>query len=81
MIGENPLQSEANSAHMRKILSQLDALVVQDIFLTATGKMADVVLPARASFAESDGTYTNRDRVQRVKAGRQAPGEAPICGL
>lgn len=77
VIGENPLQSEANSAHMRKIFSQLDALVVQDIFLTATGKMADVVLPARASFAESDGTYTNSERrVQRVKAGRQAPGEA-----
>jgi formate dehydrogenase major subunit len=77
VIGENPLQSEANAAHMRKIFSQLDALVVQDIFLTATGKMANVVLPARASFAESDGTYTNSERrVQRVKAGRQAPGEA-----
>ncbi len=77
VIGENPIQSEANAEHMRHLFKKLDALVVQDIFLTATGEMADVVLPARVSFAESEGTYTNSERrVQRVRAARVAPGEA-----
>jgi formate dehydrogenase major subunit len=77
VIGENPLQSEANADYVRHLFSKLDALVVQDIFLTAIGEMADVVLPARVSFAESEGTYTNSERrVQRVKPARQAPGEA-----
>lgn len=77
VIGENPIESEANSDHVRHLFEDLDALVVQDIFLTATGELADVVLPARASFAESTGTYTNSERrVQLVNAARQAPGEA-----
>lgn len=77
VIGENPIQSDANSQHVRRLFADLDALVVQDIFLTATGEMADVVLPAHVSFAESEGTYTNSERrVQRVKAARKAPGEA-----
>ncbi len=77
IIGENPIQSEANAEHMRHLFNKLDALVVQDIFLTATGEMADVVLPANVSFAESDGTYTNSERrVQRVRAARKAPGQA-----
>jgi len=77
VIGENPIESEANSEHVRHLFEDLDALVVQDIFLTATGELADVVLPARASFAESTGTYTNSERrVQLVHAARQAPGEA-----
>lgn len=77
VIGENPIQSEANSEHMRHLFEKLDALVVQDIFLTATGEMADVVLPATVSFAESDGTYTNSERrVQRVRPARKPPGEA-----
>jgi predicted molibdopterin-dependent oxidoreductase YjgC len=77
VIGENPAQSDANSKHVRHLLESLDALVVQDIFLTATGELADVVLPAHVSFAESEGTYTNSERrVQRVKAARRAPGEA-----
>ena len=77
VIGENPVQSEANSEHISGLFHALDALVVQDIFLTPTAEMADVVFPARASFAESEGTYTNSERrVQRVKPARQAPGEA-----
>ena len=77
VIGENPVQSEANSNHVKKLFKDLDALIVQDIFLTPTAEMADVVLPARVSFAESDGTFTNSERrVQRVRAARKAPGEA-----
>ncbi len=76
VIGENPLQSDANSRHVRHCFEGLDALVVQDIFLTATAEMADVVLPAQVSFAESEGTYINSERrVQRVRAARKAPGE------
>ncbi len=77
VIGENPIQSEANSEYVRHLFESLNALVVQDIFLTATAEMADVVFPARVSFAESEGTYTNSERrVQRVKAARRAPGQA-----
>lgn len=77
VIGENPIDSEANGHHMRSLFENLDALVVQDIFMTATAEMADVVFPARVSFAESDGTYTNSERrVQRVKAARQGPGQS-----
>ena len=57
-------------------LSALDFLVVQDIFLTETAQMADVVLPG-ASFAEKDGTFTNTERrVQRVRQAVEPPGEA-----
>ncbi len=77
VIGENPAQSDANSRHVRSLLSNLDALVVQDIFLTPTAELAHVVFPATASFAEAEGTYTNSERrVQRVKAARRPPGEA-----
>lgn len=77
VIGENPIQSEANGEHVQHLFSQLKALVVQDIFLTPTAEMAHVVFPARVSFAESEGTYTNSERrVQRVKPARQAPGDA-----
>ena len=77
VIGENPIQSEANSNHIKRLFQDLEALVVQDIFLTPTAELADVVLPARVSFAESEGTFVNSERrVQRVRAARQAPGEA-----
>ncbi len=69
IIGENPVMSEADIDHATAPLKQLDFLVVQDIFLTETGKLADVVLPA-ASFAEKDGTFTNTER--RVAHIRQA---------
>ncbi|GAA1302732.1 formate dehydrogenase subunit alpha [Planotetraspora silvatica] len=77
LIGENPVQSEADSLNCVKRLSMLDHLVVQDIFLTKTAQMADVVLPAAAAWCESDGTFTNSERrVQRVRKALEAPGEA-----
>ncbi|MEU4542991.1 molybdopterin oxidoreductase family protein [Nonomuraea dietziae] len=77
LIGENPVQSEADSLACVKRLSMLDHLVVQDIFLTKTAQMADVVLPASAAWCESEGTFTNSERrVQRVRKALDPPGEA-----
>ncbi|GLY92165.1 molybdopterin oxidoreductase family protein [Actinoallomurus iriomotensis] len=77
IIGENPTQSEADAEHTVKRLGLLDHLVVQDIFLTKTARMADVVLPAGAAWCESDGTMTNSERrVQRVRKALDPPGEA-----
>src|SRR3954470_5487748 len=76
MLGENPFLSDPNINKVRKALSALDFLVVQDIFLTETAEFADVILPA-TSYLEKDGTYTNTDR--RVQIGRKAldpPGQA-----
>ena len=68
VIGENPMASEANSEHARRALESLDFLVVQDLFMTATAELADVVLPAAAGWAETEGTVTNSERrVQRVR--------------
>lgn len=76
-IGENPADSEADVAHARTLLAGLDLLVVQDIFLTRTAELADVVLPASVAWAESDGTVTSSERrVQRVRAAVPPPGEA-----
>ncbi|MFE1952511.1 MULTISPECIES: molybdopterin oxidoreductase family protein [Streptomyces] len=76
-VGENPAQSEADSEQAVRRLSALDHLVVQDIFLTKTAELADVVLPATASWAETEGTTTNSERrVQRVRAALTPPGEA-----
>ena len=76
VMGENPMLSDPDQQHVEKMLRGLDFLVVQDIFLSETGRLADVVLPA-ASFAEKDGTFTNTERrVQRVRAAVPAPGEA-----
>ncbi len=67
IFGENPVISDADTDQVINALKHLDFLVVQDIFLTETGKLADVVLPA-ASFAEKDGTFTNTERrVARVR--------------
>jgi formate dehydrogenase major subunit len=77
VIGENPLQSEADMHRTRRLLEGLDLLVVQDIFLTATAEIADVVLPATAAWAETEGTVTNSERrVQRVRKALEPPGEA-----
>ena len=74
VIGENPAQSEADSAHAIHILEGLDHLVVQDIFLTKTAQMADVVLPATAAWCETEGTVTNSERrVQRVRKAIEGP--------
>jgi formate dehydrogenase alpha subunit len=69
IVGENPVISDPDSDHLVKAFQQLDFLVVQDIFLTETGKLADVVLPA-TTFAEKAGTFSNTER--RVALVRQA---------
>ena len=76
IMGENPAMSDPDVSHAREALAALEMLVVQDIFLTETGYLADVILPASA-FPEKTGTFTNTDR--SVQLGRQAldpPGEA-----
>jgi formate dehydrogenase major subunit len=76
IMGENPAMSDPDVHHARQALAELDMLVVQDIFLTETAYLADVILPASA-FPEKTGTFTNTDRT--VQLGRQAltpPGEA-----
>ena len=76
IAGENPLVSDANINHVKHSLKHLDFLVVQDIFMTETAKVADVVLPS-ACFAEKEGTFTNTERrVQRVRKAVEPPGEA-----
>jgi predicted molibdopterin-dependent oxidoreductase YjgC len=76
-IGENPASSEADTQRARKLLDNLDTLIVQDIFMTRTAEMADVVLPAANSAFESDGTVTNSERrVQRVRTALDPPGQA-----
>ena len=75
IMGENPAMSDPDAGHAREALAKLEMLVVQDIFLTETAYLADVILPASA-FPEKTGTFTNTDRT--VQLGRQAlepPGE------
>jgi formate dehydrogenase major subunit len=77
VVGENPAQGEADQARAERLLQGLDHLVVQDIFLTRTAQLADVVLPAAATLGEAAGTVTSSERrVQRVRKAYDAPGEA-----
>ncbi len=76
IMGENPMISDANIGHVKHVLSNLDFLIVQDIFMTETAKIADIVLPA-ACFAEKNGTQTSTERrVQRVRKAQEPPGKA-----
>lgn len=76
IMGENPVLSDPDMKHTTKALESLEFLVVQDIFLTETAELADVVLPA-ACFAEKDGTFTNTERrMQRVRKAVNPPGDA-----
>lgn len=76
IIGENPLVSDPDLNHAEKSFGNLDFLVVQDIFMTETAKIADVILPS-ACFAEKEGTFSNTERrVQRVRKAVDAPGAA-----
>lgn len=76
IMGENPMISDPDINHITKAFETLDFLVVQDIFLTETAQMADVVLPA-ASFAEKDGTFTNTDRrIQRIRKAIEPVGNS-----
>ena len=77
VVGENPVQSEADQTKARHLLEGLDHVVVQDMFLTKTAEIADVLFPASAMWAESEGTVTSSERrVQRVHRALELPGEA-----
>jgi len=86
ILGENVVQTDPNEGHTIAALKAVDFLVVQEIFLTETAALADVVLPG-ASFLEKDGTFTNGERrVQRVRKAIEPPGQARadwevICAL
>jgi formate dehydrogenase alpha subunit len=86
VMGENPILSDADANHTEKALKKLEFLVVQDLFLTETARLADVVLPA-VSFAEKNGTFTNTERrIQRVRkaiepVGNSKPDWWIICQL
>jgi formate dehydrogenase major subunit len=68
VIGENPVQSDADAHHVQEAFAGLDHLVVQEIVMTKTAEYAHVVLPAAATWCEGEGTVTNSERrVQRVK--------------
>jgi predicted molibdopterin-dependent oxidoreductase YjgC len=86
IIGENPAQSEADSHRIERLLTGLDHLVVQDMFLTRTAELADVVLPSTASWCEAEGTVTSSERrVQRVRKALEPPpgtkGDLEILSL
>jgi predicted molibdopterin-dependent oxidoreductase YjgC len=77
VLGENPAQSEADQKRAMELLSSVDHIVVQDMFLTKTAEIAHVVLPAAASWCEDDGTVTSSERrVQRVRKALEPPGQA-----
>ena len=78
IIGEDIVQTDPNSAHVIKAMESLDLLVVQEIFMSETAKLANVVLPG-TTFLEKDGTFTNTERrVQRVnRAAEPLPGTKP----
>jgi len=76
IMGENPMMTDPDLKKVKKDLEAVEFLVVQDIFLTETAALADVVLPA-ASFAEKDGTFTNTERrVQRVRKAIEPVGDS-----
>jgi len=76
LIGENPVLSDPDISHIVESLKALEFLVVQDIFLTETAQLADVVLPG-VSFAEKDGTFTNTERrVQRIRKAIEPIGDS-----
>jgi predicted molibdopterin-dependent oxidoreductase YjgC len=77
VVGENPAQGEADQQRAERLLRGLDHLVVQDLFLTRTAQLADVVLPAAATLGEVEGTVTSSERrVQRVRKAYGPPGGA-----
>ena len=86
IMGENPMLSDPDQGHARTVLENLELLVVQDIFLTETAALADIILPA-ACYAEKEGTYTSTERrVQRLRKAVEPPGKARadweiICDL
>jgi len=76
IVGENPMISDPDTNHVKEGLKALGFLVVQDLFMTETAKLAHVVLPA-SSFAEKEGTFTATDRrVQRVRKAIEPIGQS-----
>jgi len=74
--GENPILSDPNIPHTKEAMESLDFLVVQDVFLSETAQLADVVLPG-TSYAEKDGTFTNTGRrIQMVRQAIEPVGES-----
>ena len=74
IYGEDPVVTDPDTSHVLKALGKLDFFVVQELFMTETAQLADVVLPGR-SYAEKDGTFTNTERrVQRVRKAVTVPG-------
>ena len=75
IFGEDPVRTDPNTAHVIKALQSVDFLVVDDLFMTETAKLADVILPGR-SYAEKEGTFSNTERrVQRVRKAVEIAGE------
>ncbi len=78
VMGEEPVLTDPDANHVKAAMNNLEFLVVQDIFLTETAKLADVVFPATC-YAEKDGTFTNTERrVQRVRKAANPPGQARL---
>lgn len=78
IFGEDPMRTDPDTHHVQRALQALDFLVVDDLFLTETAKMADVVLPGRA-YAEKEGTFTNTERrVQRIRKAVEGPGNSRL---
>ena len=76
IFGEDPVRTDPNTAHVIKCLKSLDFFVIDELFMTETAKLADVILPG-ISYAEKEGTFTNTERrVQRVRKAVTIEGEA-----
>jgi formate dehydrogenase alpha subunit len=76
LVGENPMLSDPDIKHIQQALEKLNFLVVQDVFLSETARLAHVVLPA-ATFAEKDGTFTNTERrVHRIRKAIEPVGNS-----
>ena len=76
MIGSDIAHTDPNNQFVQEALGQLELLIVQDIFMTESAKLAHIILPA-ATFLESNGTYTNGERrIQRIRKALEPPGQA-----
>jgi formate dehydrogenase major subunit/formate dehydrogenase alpha subunit len=76
IVGEDPVMSDPDSAHIRQCLEQCELVILQEIFPSETSSYADILLPG-VSFAEKSGTFTNTERrVQLVRRAVNPPGQA-----